>query len=861
MAARGITLLDAKRNHVFYARVARALDASDSAIAGRVAAFALLRPSDKVHPAIWQRRFEQFEYLDREGGRSNTVRNADGSLTLLVRVYPSLPEADIASLLLRGSISAERLSPIYWRVTVGYEAMTRLAADDRIRWIDAVPRVTRDNDVTRGAVGVTTVQTTDAVTGWTTGLTGAGVQIAINDYGIDDGHETFTRIDATGSATGSRILTNDTRSDWHGTHVAGVAAGNGRNSSGLSNWGEANGGTPHQWVGMAPQAELIEGQAIDLSVPLADLRAHITSLGADVSNHSYFMTYNGEYDPLAARHDHLIRGEPFDEGDPGPPRLHVHSAGNLGFAVAGQYRHGYFSLGTQLKNALVVGSYYVGDERLSHFSSLGPTTDGRLKPDVVAPGSQIWSSGYCAGGPEEAGSYCPENPPTGKSWPLRQLYAMESGTSLAAPATTGVLALVLQEYATTYQVDIDHNPPLPSTLRAILVQTARDLVSGTPSGYPWFFMYPWFYDYEPWFYNDEELPVTAFVGPDFATGYGLINAKAATDLVRSRRIVEDTIPAECATRTYNFFVPGLLQVPQAPIAALSRGSVKVTLAWDDLAGDPADAPSEPKLINDLDVVLVDPLGNKHYPWQLNQVIKDASGTQVLSSAQQTCGTDVTVERELVPSATSGRDPITASQLKPAARGMDHLNNLEQVSTTAIPGRWQAIVTGFRLAGPQTFSLVGITPTAWAAITPRELCDLFPAFCVRVMPDICRRLPSLCQVPTRFRFVNDSIHVRLNEPGDRLIVPFSLACARVSGDPCGVPRDTSGFELTLEHAPIGLALEVFDPAGRLVDSASTQGGVIRALLRPLRDDWLLVFRSRGDAASAVLHVRIRPMPAR
>jgi subtilisin family serine protease len=68
---------------------------------------------------------------------------------------------------------------------------------------------------------------------------------------------------------------------------------------------------------------------------------------------------------------------------------------------------------------------------VSYFSSKGPTGDGRLKPDLVAPGERIVS---CAS-KEKAAAVAPGNPAV--------LYYEETGTSMAAPHVSGAMAAFL----------------------------------------------------------------------------------------------------------------------------------------------------------------------------------------------------------------------------------------------------------------------------------------------------------------------------------------------------------------------------------------------------------------------------------
>jgi len=132
--------------------------------------------------------------------------------------------------------------------------------------------------------------------------------------------------------------------------------------------------------------------------------------------------------------------------------------------------------------------------------------------------------------------------------------------------------------------------PLPSTLKAILIHTAKDI-------------------------ND--------FGPDFRSGYGRINVTTAIDIIRDSNniIVEDDVSTG-QTDTY--------------IRGVSPGTteLKVTLVWDDEPGTPG---ALKELINDLDLVLTDPCGIVHYPWLLdhnNPANPAATGIDRLNNVEQ-----------------------------------------------------------------------------------------------------------------------------------------------------------------------------------------------------------------------------------
>ena len=124
----------------------------------------------------------------------------------------------------------------------------------------------------------------------------------------------------------------------------------------------------------------------------------------------------------------------------------VVSAGNSGFSALSLTASGSNELGYRVASvndpgnaelAITVGSTHRDRPHtygVSYFSSRGPTGDGRLKPDLVAPGERIIS---CAAGTFKTAiePRVPRN--------TRLLYLEQSGTSMAAPHVSGAIAAFL----------------------------------------------------------------------------------------------------------------------------------------------------------------------------------------------------------------------------------------------------------------------------------------------------------------------------------------------------------------------------------------------------------------------------------
>jgi hypothetical protein len=778
---------------VYFARIKRTSNMKASLVQNYLGNYFFLGPKNKVETDVWNRDYDN--YLANPPGDSarNYVWNGNGTVNLVVSFYTNSSVAGIRDFLQGLTIKFTSIDEHNYNITLNEDKLQTLASSDKVRWISAgSPPPIPDNDRTRVVIHAEELQQFNPATGVVTGLGGHGVTIGIFDSGIDEEHPDF-----------ALRIKGDPSIDEHGTHVAGIVAGSGSHSDRMNSNGVHNGGTPFAWRGMAPHASLID---IDYSNgdSKTEIEKYVRTQGMDLSNHSYVVSLNGVYSASTGMRDQVIRGTvtPFFSRIPG--RLQIYSAGNNGVTnEGGGAQIGYFSLTKQMKNALVIGNYNPANRQLNdngqlnETSSLGPTHDGRIKPDLVAPGTNVRSTIF-----------------TGS---MRNGYSVKNGTSMAAPAVSGAIALLLQQYRLTYGIDFNVNPLLPSTLRALLINSAIDII-----------------DTPPFRINKEGNELKALEGPDFTTGFGLIQAGDAARLVRERKIIEGDI-SECETNSFTFFVHGA-----------NPPKVAVTLAWDDLEGSSAGLDTAPKLQNDLDVELTDPHGNIHYPWKLDQKITDLNGVE-LTDAQQKCGSIVLVQRSILPIVRPSVIPLIQEHLTipSAVRGKDHLNNVEKIEAPALPGFWTVKITGFKVTGNQPYSLIGIRPMQ---TTVMAVCNRFPS------SELCKKQKKKCEEQPEFckqqiTYPSDSIFtLNFKNSRDEFMIVLDDICLLNEGQNC-LPcpsENCNGYNLTFADPESSLEIEIVNSNGEelatdksgapvkllTVNQHSNQGNIL--LIRPSKD---------------------------
>src|SRR6266545_4690650 len=579
LAAAGVRILGYLPENAFFASIPKSISADVLQRAG-VAWVGAVYPEDKLPPRM------------QASGVGLWALRADGTADLRIRycddVSPDHAALGLEKLGARVLEVNEELNQA--TANVSLDQIAALAACDWVRWIEEVaPPPALYNDGARTNAQADSVQTVPY------DLSGAGVVLGIWDAGsVDPTHEDFA----------GRLILAETNADvhFHSTHVAGTMAGSGQHSL-------AAGGTDRQWRGMAPGSSIVSYTFND-SIPKHDEAINVhhvvlsqNSWGFRISPFFGTCSLFGEYSHLAPDYDRIATGLY------GRPINVLFAAGNLRGMVppdscnAGPY--GTVGPPATAKDVIAVGAINSDDNSMTFFSSWGPVGDGRLKPDVVAPGAEV-------GNDHGVTSTLPGN-----------VYGVLVGTSMATPVASGAIALLVEDYRAHYN---GQDPP-PSTMKGLLVHTAGDL------------------DDETSWYNK---------GPDFASGYGRVQIKNAVEQLRQQGFLVGLI-ADRATNQY------LLQVPEGTSA------VKLTLVWDDPAAMENAAIA---LVNDLDLIVLDPQGQRFYPWTLDPANPSAPASQ---------------DRE------------------------DHLNVIEQVLADADPasGDWTVQVVGKNIpvSPPQKYTLL------------------------------------------------------------------------------------------------------------------------------------------------------------
>jgi subtilisin family serine protease len=720
-----------------------------------------------------------------EGRYPEWARKASGPVKVLVEFHPDVSDAQARKALVAAGVEGRPYGVRTWAAQAAPEKIRMLAGIDAVKQVQEGPLPFLPlNESARRVADSNEAQQADFTTmppSYRVG--GNGVQIGICDTGIDENHDDFDSVTTTGAAGASRVYATRAGSGGHGTHVASIAGGSGLDSA-------ANGLPAFHRRGHAPEADL--GDYPSFGSNFSRYEDAILNDGTDVTNHSYVQSMT-VYDAEAADLDSIVRGDATSNDNAIPARPQVWAAGNNGTSAQYGDEEGYYAVFTSAKNTLSVGSVDTRDGRVSDYSSLGPTFDGRIKPDVVAPGCRDSIASPSAGiQAASAGT---------------QGYTGKCGTSMAAPVVTGIVGQLMEAVNAAF----GSATLLPSTYKAVLVQTAEDQVKERA------------YASREFDNPDTTAAIVFHAGPDFATGFGLVDADRARALVSDGdRWREASIQSTGDSDVW------CLQV--GPGAA----EVKATIAWDDLPGDTSTAETTSKLVNDLDLELIRPDGTKVQPWTLDPLPLTANP------------------------GDGAQDPIQISDVKPARRGDDRRNNVEMASVP-LPdtGRWRVRVSGHQLplGGPQAYSLATSHPIESPCIRV-DFCQRFPQLCPG--RHICERYPWVCKVdPGRIKIEGTRWKIDPGKP-----VPVDPICRYVVDCPgcAGGGRGyCPGWDIALTGLPRDVRVDVFNDRGEVVFENREKAGdrTLRIRRRRAGDQLFAIFTdAKGNPWSRPFEVGVR-----
>lgn len=292
---------------------------------------------------------------------------------------------------------------------------------------------------------------------------GSGVVLSLGDDGEIGEHIDYAgRLDqsAAGNSNGD-----------HGDHVAGTIFGAGN----LDPRGR----------GMAPGLDMVY-----YSYP-----GNLNSTDNDYATKSVRLTSSSYSNGCNAGYTNFTRQMDQDYID-NPNLIHVFSAGNSGTSNCGYGAGagwGNVTGGHKIAKNVVAVANLTRTDDLAGSSSRGPASDGRIKPDVGAVGTSVYST---------------TNPNS---------YTLKTGTSMSCPGTSGTLSLLYQAYKETH----GGTEPNGALLKSILLNSADDL--GNP-------------------------------GPDFRYGFGRINARRALEVIENDQFFSGSL-TNAGNAAHNITVP------------------------------------------------------------------------------------------------------------------------------------------------------------------------------------------------------------------------------------------------------------------------------------------------------------------
>ena len=484
---------------------------------------------------------------------------------------------------MREDITVYAFSSRFATVGTGISGVKWLASQGEIEWMEEKPVPMSTNSVANTIINSDDIQDNAKMTaldpGWN-GLDGSGIIVTVGDSGLDSGvddgtmHPDFADhihgiyswpIPSAYCAWNSPVdpgACDDGADDdnGHGTHVAGSVLGDGTVSGGSI-------------VGIAPEASLLfhsweQSGSFGGGIPddFQDFfevavengsRIHTNSWGscirafdgAPCNDYGLYSSGAMQIDMAARTHEQLVimyaDGNDADDLDSNGEIDH----NSLLFEATAKNS---ISIGASENYRPSRGGMADDSEGMADFSGRGPTEDGRIKPDFVAPGTHILSTksrytGACGGG-----------------WgPYDADHCYMGGTSMATPLAAGATALLLEHLIENEGVA----DPTSALVKAILGASSHDMDGqyGSPT-------------------NGAGEAI-----PNMHEGNGRINMYGA---VQTSYVHGESVSTS-DDRGWSFTLPA------------AAHDLQIALAYTDPAGTPG---VTPYLVNDLDISIKDPNG-------------------------------------------------------------------------------------------------------------------------------------------------------------------------------------------------------------------------------------------------------------
>ena len=365
------------------------------------------------------------------------------------------------------------------RLTTKGLSLADVASIDVVRCIEDVGEVVAYNDIARQILKIDLHPPTGPIQ--QQAYQGKGQVIAVADSGLDRG-ENLPIHHAFGNRVRRWFAMHNSTEDHigHGTHVCGSAVGDGQTANG------------DRVMGTAPQAELVVQSiwnpnqvkpGLNTSSDLIRLFEDSYTEGARVHSNSW-----GEEDVEKTSQGKIIKfrqlgykngAEQIDKFVYQQRDMVIcFAAGNNGEWPVANEATGHVGAEAAAKNCITIGasqssrdSQQSNIDAVAVFSSRGPTTAGRYKPDVVAPGTSILSA--------TSGSV--QNP--SNLYHNDSEWCLNSGTSMATPLVAGCAATLREALAGPSRISPTSSPissPTAALIKALLINGADILSPPTP---------------------------------------------------------------------------------------------------------------------------------------------------------------------------------------------------------------------------------------------------------------------------------------------------------------------------------------------------------------------------------------------